>query len=172
MASRVFSREVARLLDLADDRLGLEVVLQGIISLLATDTGLLVTTERRVVGVLVVRVHPHGAGLDGVRHLEGLLDVLANDGGTQTKRRVVALEDGIVEVFEADNAHDGSEDLLVVDLVALLHLAKDGGLNEVALVTLARAAAQQLGLILAVLHVAHDGLVLLLGHLGALLGVG
>lgn len=55
--------------------LGLDVVVQGSLAELAADTRLLVATEGKLVVQHVVAVDPHGAGAEGVRDLDGGVQV-------------------------------------------------------------------------------------------------
>lgn len=66
------------------DGLDLGVVLQGVRSQLAADTGLLETTKRSLVGNHVVVVDPDGTGLESVGHTDGSVDVLGVDTGSET----------------------------------------------------------------------------------------
>jgi hypothetical protein len=67
---------------------------------------------------------------------------------------------------------NGAKDLFLLDLHVLGHVGEDGGLDEVALVTLALAARLDRGTaLLALLNVGHDAVELQLGDLGPLEGV-
>src|SRR5262245_34448272 len=58
------------------DALDLRVLLERVVSALAAEARLLVAPERQTGIVEVVRVHPHGPGLEGLRRTKSLLDVL------------------------------------------------------------------------------------------------
>ncbi len=66
----------------------------------------------------------------------------------------------------------GSEDLFLGDLHVVLHVGKDGRLDEVAAIAHASAAAEQFGaFLLAGLDVAHDFVELVVVHLRTLFGL-
>lgn len=66
------------------DGLNLGVVLQGVRSQLAADTGLLEATERSLVGDQVVVVDPDGTGTESVGHTDGGVDVLGVNTSSKT----------------------------------------------------------------------------------------
>src|SRR5882757_5065877 len=95
--------------------LGLLVVVQHHLVVLAADTGLLVAAERRVGGVGVVAVRPDAARLDGAARAVGGVDVPRPHAGPEPVQRVVGDLDGVVEVVEGRDRDDRAEDLLLED---------------------------------------------------------
>src|SRR6188472_1457517 len=82
------SEEAERLGVIADQQaLGLAVVLEHHLVVLAADAGGLVAAERRVGGVLVVAVGPHAAGLDRAAHPVGPCRVARPDAGAEAVER-------------------------------------------------------------------------------------
>jgi len=71
-------------------------------------------------------------GLNLVLELAGDMAVLGEDGGTVTPLVGVHEVDTFLEGVDTDDAHDGSEDLLVVGSHAGLAVIDDGGTDEVA----------------------------------------
>src|SRR6476646_8008157 len=69
--------------------LGLLIVVEHHLVVLAADTRLLVATERRVRRVLMVAVRPDAPGLDSATHAERSIHVAAPDTGTESVERVV-----------------------------------------------------------------------------------
>src|SRR5205807_1574634 len=113
------------------DVLRLQVLLQAPRTVLAADPGLLVPAERRDRGHQVVVVHPHGAGPDALRHLEGAGDVTRPHRAAQAVDGVVGHPNGILHGLVSDHRQDRPEDLLLRDLHRVVDLAEDGGFVEV-----------------------------------------
>ncbi|EJZ06057.1 hypothetical protein MFORT_28624 [Mycolicibacterium fortuitum subsp. fortuitum DSM 46621 = ATCC 6841 = JCM 6387] len=106
--------EALRLVGVAHQQvLGLLVVVEHHLVVLAADTGLLVTAERRVRGVGVVAVGPHPAGLDVPAGPVGGVAVAAPHPGAEAVEGVVCDRDGVVVVLERGHGDDGTEDLLL-----------------------------------------------------------
>jgi hypothetical protein len=106
----------------------------------------------------VVGVDPDGTCLEGVGDLDGGVEVLGVDGGGETVRGRVAELDGVLLGLELGDRADGTEDLLLHDLHIFGDVGEDGGLDEVALVTLALAASLDGGTgVLACLDVPEKG---------------
>ena len=89
----------------------------------------------------VVGVDPDGARLESVGDLDGGVEVLGVDGGGETVCAGVAELDGVLLGLELGDRADRAEDLLLHDLHVFCDVGEDGGLDEVALVTLALAAS-------------------------------
>jgi hypothetical protein len=89
----------------------------------------------------VVGVDPDGTCLEGVGDLDGGVKVLGVEGGGETVRGRVAELDGLLLGLELGDRADGTEDLLLHNLHVFGDVGEDGGLNEVALVTLALATS-------------------------------
>jgi hypothetical protein len=139
------------------DSLGLDVVVQRCLAELTANTRLLVTTEGKGPVESVVCVDPDGTSLERVGDLDGGVEVLSVHSGGETVCGVVANLDDIGLGLELGDGADGAEDLLLLDLHVLSDVGKDGGLNEVALVTLAVATSLNGSTrLLALLDVAHD----------------
>ena len=116
-------------------RLDRSVVGEGVLSELASDTGLLVASEGNLGVELVVavaartklislrlneeegrgNVHPDGPGLESVGGLEGAADVAGEHGGGETVHGVVGLVEDVGLILEATDDDDGAEDLLLDD---------------------------------------------------------
>jgi len=88
----------------------------------------------------VVCVYPDGAGAECVGDLDGGVEVGGVDSRGKTVRGVVANFNDIGLGLELRNGADRAEDLFLLDLHILGDVGEDGGLDEVALVTLALAA--------------------------------
>jgi hypothetical protein len=136
-------------------RLRLRVVGQRRLAQLTSDTRLLEAAEWQLVVEHVVAVDPHGTGLERVADPDGRVDVLGVHGGGQTIGGAVADLDGVLLRLEFGDRADGAEDFLLHDLHVFADVGEDGGLDEVALVTLALATDFHLGaLLFAVVYVA------------------
>jgi hypothetical protein len=88
----------------------------------------------------VVSVDPDGTGLESVGDLDGGVEVLGVHGGGEAVCAGVAELDGVLLGLELGDRADGAEDLLFHDLHVFCDVGEDGGLDEVALVTLTLAA--------------------------------
>src|SRR6516165_8064821 len=172
------SEQPERLGAVADQEvLGLAVVLQHHLPVLAADAGDLVTAERGARWVLVVAVGPHPARLDGTAHAEGPAAVTGPDAGAQTVERVVGDLDRLGLIAEGGHGQDRAEDLLL-EYPHLVVPPEHGRLVEVPAGELPAdlgplPADQDLGSFApADLHVGADLLQLLGGYLRADHGLG
>lgn len=93
----------------------------------------------------VVAVDPDSAGPQRVGDLESGVEVAGVHGSGETVCCRVSDANGVLLGLELGDGADGSENLLLHDLHVLLDIGEDGGLDEVALVTLALAANLDLG---------------------------
>lgn len=151
----------------------LRVVGQSLLTQLAPDTTLSITTEWQLVRKQVVAVDPDGTGTEGVGDPDRGVEILGVDSRGKTINGVVGhLEDLLLGVELGDSA-DGAEDLFLHDLHLGADVGEDGGLDEVALVTVTGTTSLDCSaLALAGLNVLHDTIILELRHLGALEGLG
>jgi len=105
----------------------------------------------------VVGVDPDGTCLEGIGDLDGGVKVLGVEGGGEAVRCGVAELDGILLGLELGDRADRAEDLLLHNLHVFCDVGEDGGLDEVALVTLALATSLDGGTgVLACLNVPGD----------------
>lgn len=88
----------------------------------------------------VILVHPDGARPERVADADGGVEVAGVDGGGEAVGGGVADADGVRLGRELGDGAHGAEDLFLHDLHVFGHVAEDGGLDEVALVAVARAA--------------------------------
>lgn len=123
----------------------MRVVGKGCLTKLATDTRLLVPTEWQLVVQGVVCVDPDGTGLEGIRHVDGGIEVGRVDGSGETVGGAVTDSDGIRLVFELGDGADGAEYFFLHDLHVFADIGEDGGLDEVALLSMALATDFDLG---------------------------
>src|SRR5215472_3104239 len=100
---------------------------------LPAEAGLLVAAERRARVEAVVRVRPHDARAEALRHPEDARALLGPDPGAQPVRRVVRLLHGLVRGSESEDREDGAKDLFLRDPVALRDVREDGRREPVAL---------------------------------------
>lgn len=120
----------------------------------------------------VVLVDPDGSGLELVGDGDGGFEVLGVDTGGETVGGVVGHGDEIVNVLELGDGGDGAEDFLLHDLHLWGDVGEDGGLDEVALFSVAGSSGFDGGtVLLAVVDVGHDAVELELGDLWALEGL-
>src|SRR5262245_32856328 len=91
--------------------LGLLVVVEHHLVVLAPDARLLVAAERRVRGIVVVAVGPNAAGLDAAPHAEGAVTVAAPHTGAEAVQRVVGNFQRLVLILEGGHRQHGTEDL-------------------------------------------------------------
>jgi len=161
-------KSVSRSLD--DDGLVLQVVLEGGLSQLSADSGVLESSEGGVGIEDVVAVDVDGSGSQAVGQLLVELDALSDHSGSQSVLGLVGSSDHLIVVRELDDRHHGSEDLLLVDLHVLLHSGEHGGFNKESLVSPSLSSNHALGAIsLSALNVVEDGLELDVIDLGALI---
>jgi hypothetical protein len=85
----------------------------------------------------VVCVDPDGTSPECVGDLNGCVKVGGVDGSGETVCGAVANLDDFGLVLELGDCADGAKDLFLLDLHVLGDVGEDGGLDEVALVTLA-----------------------------------
>src|SRR6478609_5805308 len=88
--------------------LGLLVVVEQHLVVLAADAGLLVAAERRVRGIGVVAVGPYPACLDIATRPVGGVAVTAPHAGTQPVEGVVGDRDRVVVILERRHRNDGA----------------------------------------------------------------
>lgn len=119
------------------DGLGLEVVVQGRLTQLTSDTGLLVTTEWQLPVKSVVGVDPHCSSTERVGNLDGGGKVGGVDSSGKAVCGGVGNLDDIGLVLEFGDCADGAEDLFLLNLHVLGDVGEDGGLDEVTLLALA-----------------------------------
>ena len=111
-------------------------------------------TEGKLPVKSVVCVDPNGTSLEGVRNLNGGVEVGCVDGSSKTVCGVVTDADGVSLVLELGDRAYGSEDLLLHDGHVILDVGEDRGFDEVSLVTLTLTAGNDGGtLVLAGLDV-------------------
>lgn len=128
--------------------LSLGIVRKCGLAQLTSNTGLLVTTERKSGVKHVVAVNPDGSSLKLLHKLHGGVDVLGVDGGSETVLSVVSDLGDLVESRELSDGSDRAENLLLHDLHVRLDVGDDGRLNEVTLVTLTLTTALDLAALL------------------------
>ena len=92
-------------------------------------SALLETSEWHICIQRVAAVDPRSSGPQFVGSIQGAVDVLSKDGGSQTVRGVVRLADNIFLVLEFDDNTDGAEDLLLDNLHIRLGIGENSGLN-------------------------------------------
>src|SRR5664280_482259 len=122
--------------------LGLGVVLEHHLVVLAPHAGDLVAAERRTGRIEVVAVGPHAPGLDGPAHAVGAGAVARPHAGAQTVERVVGDRQRLGIVLERGHGEHGAEDLLLEDphpIVTLEH-------RRLEVVALGELAAQDIPL--------------------------
>src|SRR5207253_8458803 len=96
-----------------------EIRLEPVEAALAAEARLLVAAERRRRVEAVVRVRPHDAGAQLLRHPQDPRALLGPDAGGQAVRRVVRPLDRLVRRAERQHRQHRAEDLLLRDPVAL-----------------------------------------------------
>src|SRR4051812_13018576 len=167
------SEEPERLVAVADQQgLGLLIVVQHHLVVLAPDARLLVAAERRMRRIGVIAVRPDPAGLDAAAHAEGGVHVARPHARAQPVERVVGDRQRLFLVLERRHRNHRAEDLLLEDAHLVVAL-EDGRLDveaafEVVLEQVAFAADQALGALLAAeVEVAEDLLELLARRLRA-----
>ena len=111
--------------------LGLLVVREHHLVVLAADARALVAAEGGVGRVEVVAVGPDAAGLDAAPHPVGGVAVAGPDAGAEPVERVVGDVERLGLVLERGHRHDRTEDLLLEDPHLVVPL-EDGGLHVVA----------------------------------------
>src|SRR4029453_2061038 len=111
--------------------LGLLVVVEHHLVRLAADARLLVAAERGVGRVRLGVVNPDPTGLDPASDAVRGVGVARPNPGAQAEHRVVGDLQGLVEVLERGDGHDGAEDLLLENPHPVVAL-EDGRLDVVA----------------------------------------
>jgi large subunit ribosomal protein L11e len=106
--------------------LGVAVVVEHHLVILAAETRLLVASERSVGRVCVVAVDPHTTGLDGSWYLVQLVGITGPDSGSQTVGGVVGDLDGLRGGLEGGAGRHGAEDLLLEDSHLIVALENRG----------------------------------------------
>jgi hypothetical protein len=145
------------------------------LSKLPANSTLLHASKRHPEIPVIARVDPYHARLQLPRNTMRALDVLRENSRAQAVDRVVGHLDSLLLSLERCNDHEGSEDLLFVDVHFGLDIREDSGLDEVSLsvadVSEALSTTDQLcALVLSGLGEAENALVLYLGDLRALAG--
>lgn len=126
---------------------------------------------RYKVGILT-GVDPDSTSPEVVADADGSVEVLGVDGSSKAVVGVVAELDDLLLGGELGDGADGAEDLLLHDLHVVTDVGEDGGLDEVALVTVALTTSLDSStLLLTGLDVTHDAVILELADLGALEGL-
>lgn len=106
------SRDTALGVDVDLDSLDFGVVLEGILSQLSTETGLLETTEGHLRVELVVAVDPDSTSFELTGDSGGSRDVGREDSGSKTVDRVVGSFKSFLLSVKRRNNDDGTKDLL------------------------------------------------------------
>lgn len=145
------------------------------LSELPTNSTLLHASKRHSEIRVIARVDPYHARLQLPRNTMRALDILRENSRAQAVDRVVGHLDSLLLGLERCDDHEGSEDLLFVDVHLGLDIREDSGLDEVSLsvanVREALSTTDQLcALVLSGLGEAENALVLYLGDLRALAG--
>jgi hypothetical protein len=137
------------------------VVCKGVFTKLATDTRLLVPTERqlRVEGVVVV--HPNCPSMQPVCSRDGSRNISREDRGSQailikrlsenqsfgtrsTHHRVISYSNNLILIGEHGHDHDGTKYFFLNDRGCMFCISKDGWLDKVPLGALPFSSKQDL----------------------------
>ena len=103
----------------------------------------------------VVCVDPHCSGLERIGNLDGSLQVAGVESGSETICGRVANLNDLFLGLELGNCAYWAENLFLLNLHVLGNVGEDGGLNEVALVTLSLTTSLDSGArLLTILNVA------------------
>jgi limonene-1,2-epoxide hydrolase len=130
---------------------------------------LLEAAERRSRIEDVVTIHPHCPGAHLIGDVMRLLDVAGPNGGGKAVQSPIRAVDHFVDALKRDDAHHRTKDLFLRDFHVVLNIGEHGGLDEVAAIADAIAAADQFrALVTARANVAHDLVELRLVYLRAL----
>src|SRR5215210_348063 len=116
-----------------DDGLLLQVVLDGLLAVLAAYAGFLHAAEGQLVVAEVELVHPRHAGLYLLRGPVDPLHVVSKDGGAQAVGRVVGEPHRLVRVVDLPDGQERPERLLTHHPAVVGGVLDDGRLEEVAL---------------------------------------
>src|SRR5262249_14644885 len=148
------------------DYLGLEVLLEALLAVLAADAALAVAAEGRVDVEPHAAVHRHRPGADAARDAERALLRRAVHGAGEAVDRVVRDAHRVVVVLVGDHAEHGPEDLLLRDRHARVDVDEERRLDEEARARGSAAADEAArALALALLDVAEHALLLAAAHL-------
>src|SRR6202044_4040740 len=110
------SEEAELLRAVADQHvLGLLIVIEHHLVVLAADAGLLVTAERRMRGIGVVAIGPPPAGLDGAAETVAAVGVAAPDAGPEAVESVVGDRERFLVRLERRHRDHRAADLLLDD---------------------------------------------------------
>lgn len=137
------------------------VVRKGVFTKLATDTRLLVSTERHLSVEGVVVVHPNSPGVQPVCSHDGSRNVSREDRGSQAilnKRlleirhsgtrsayyRVIGNSNNLILIGELGHNNDGTKDFFLNDLGCMFCISKDSWLDKVPLGALPFSSKQDL----------------------------
>ena len=125
-----------------------------------------------MVGEGRLTVDPDGTSLEGVANTDGSSQVLGVNGRGQAVGAIVCELDGLGLILKLGDGTDRAEDLLLHDLHIGFDIAKDSGLDEITLVTVALTTDLDCRtFVLAGLDVTHDAVILKLADLRALEGL-
>lgn len=165
------SREgIVRSLD--DDGLALKVVLEAGLTELSADAGVLEATEGSVGIEDIVAVDVNSTSAEGVRDLNGVVNVLGNESSTKTIVGVVSTLDNLIDVLELKDAHNGSKDLFLSDSHVVINIREDSGLDEPTLVADTAATSDKLSsLLLSNVNIVQNLGELIFVYLGTLISI-
>src|SRR5918996_3471146 len=133
------------LVNLGHHVLDLRVVLEAVERQVLAVARLLAAAVRHLRDERDVVVDPDGAELELAGRVEGAADVASPDGGGEPVGDVVGPGDRLVVLGEALHRDDRAEDLALDELVGLLDVHDDRGLDEEAAVAVPVAAREHLG---------------------------
>src|SRR5712691_388672 len=169
-------RQRAHLCQIHPNALDLRVVLQGVHAKFAAVAAHFVAAEGGRSVVIVVRVDPHGSGLELARDAVRFSNVARPDGCGEPILRFIRETDGLVHFAKLDCREHRAEDFLAGDGHVVADTIEDRGLNKTAFPIAeggAFAAGNQLGtLSLPLLDVAEHGVHLPLADQCAEAGLG
>src|SRR5713226_6029650 len=155
-------RQRAHLCQIHPNALDLRVVFQSVHAEFAAVAAHFVAAEGGRGVVIVVRVDPHGSGLELARDAVRFSNVARPDGCGEPILRFIRETDGLVHFGELDSREHRAEDFFAGDGHVVAHTVEDRGLNKTAFPIAeagAFAARNQLGTFgLALLDVAEHGL--------------
>lgn len=126
----------------------MSLLLKGVFAKLAANTGLLEASEGHLGVKLVDAVDPGGAGVEPVGGLQSAIDVLGEDGCSETILGIVGLFNDVLVVVELDDNADWAEDLFLYDLHVGARVRKDGWLHPVPFFVEGRATIMNGGTLL------------------------
>ncbi len=126
-------------------RLRLAIIRQRSLAQLAPDATLLVTSKRQLMMQHVILIDPDRTSAQRIANADSGVQVGSVDGRGETVGGRVADADGVLFGFEFGNRADGAEDFFLHDLHVFADAGEDGGLDEVALLSVTLAADFDLG---------------------------